>query len=91
MKTFVAIVETVPDYVERREAYRPAHRERLLKMKEEGKVMMGGAWADPVDGALLIFRAESLAEVQRMIEEDPYHQHGLWPAVRIREWNVAIQ
>ena len=60
-------------------------------MKEEGKVMMGGAWADTVDGALIIFRAESLAEVQRMVEEDPYHQHGLWPAVRIREWNVAIQ
>ena len=91
MKTFAAIIEAVPDYVERREAYRGAHRERLLKMNEEGKVMMGGAWADPVDGALIIFRAESLAEVQRMIEEDPYHQHGLWPAVRIREWNVAIQ
>ncbi|MHB1006468.1 MAG: YciI family protein [Chloroflexota bacterium] len=90
MKTFAAIVRVGPDYVERRQPHREAHLSRLRGLHDEGKVLLGGAWADPADGALIIYRAESRDEARRLIDEDPYFQAGLWPEVILREWNVVV-
>ncbi len=91
MKTFAVLVDAVPNFVERRQPYRQEHLERLRRLKEEGKLLMAGAWADTVDGALLVFKAEDAAEVKRLIEDDVYHRNGLWTAYRVREWGLAIQ
>jgi len=91
MKTFAAVIDVGPDFVERRQPHREAHLARMQRLREEGKVVMGGAWADPADGALVIYRAENLAEARRLVEEDPYFLAGLWPEVRLREWSVVIQ
>jgi len=50
---------------------------------------MAGAF-NPVDGALLIFRAGSPDEVEAFVRQDPYVLNGLVTAWRIREWTVVV-
>lgn len=90
MKYFAALFTLVENAVERRAPHREAHLAYVRGLKAEGRVVMGGAFADPVDAALIIYRAESSADVEKMIEADPYMKNGLWPKVAIREWTVAV-
>jgi uncharacterized protein YciI len=90
VKTYAVIATYVENAVERRAPYREAHLAYLRKLKDAGKVVMAGAFTDPVDAALIIYRAESKDEVEALLKNDPYVQNGLWPRVTIREWNVAV-
>jgi uncharacterized protein YciI len=51
--------EEVDDYVERRAQFRQQHLELARKAQQRGELVMGGALADPVDGAILVFRGDS--------------------------------
>ncbi|MCS6802678.1 MAG: YciI family protein [Chloroflexota bacterium] len=90
MKLYAAIVTYVPDIVEKRAPYRPAHLAYLEGLRARGNVIMAGAWADPIDGALIIYRAASREEVEAMLDNDPYCQAGLWTSRTVREWNVVV-
>lgn len=90
MKTYAVIATYVENAVERRAPYREAHLAYLRKLKDAGKVVMAGAFADPVDAALIIYQAANKEEVEEMLKNDPYMQNGLWPRVTIREWNVVV-
>jgi uncharacterized protein YciI len=91
VKYFAAIIKTVDNVVEKRAPYRQEHLERLNRLKAEGKLALAGAWNDPVDGALIIYRADSKEEVEQLVKEDVYYTAGLWPEFTVREWNVVIQ
>ena len=49
----------VPDILEKRGPYRPGHIELAQALEAEGKMLLGGAWGAPVDGALFIFVVNS--------------------------------
>jgi uncharacterized protein YciI len=51
------VLELAFDGDERRLAARPAHRERLARLRAGGTLLMAGPWADD-SGALLIFRTD---------------------------------
>jgi uncharacterized protein YciI len=51
---------------------------------------MGGALADPVDKAVLIFKCQDKAVVEHFALQDPYVQNGLISSWVIREWTVVI-
>jgi uncharacterized protein YciI len=61
------------------------------QLVDEGKVLLGGAWGSPVDGALLIFYVHNIKEVQTFIDKDPYVQNGLVTKVDIRPYTVAVR
>ena len=90
MKTYAVVFTFVPNAIERRKPYREAHLKHFNKLKEAGKIIMAGPWADAYDGGLILFRAESQMEVEKIIQEDPYYQANLWPEIHIREWNVIL-
>ncbi|GIW09116.1 MAG: YciI family protein [Chloroflexi bacterium] len=90
MPYFAALITYVPDAAERRAPYRPAHLAYLRDLHAAGKVIMAGAWSDPLDGALIIYHTESRAEAEQLLQNDPYAQAGLWTSLRLREWNVVI-
>lgn len=46
----------VPDILEKRGPYREEHLANAQKLKEEGKLVMAGAFGDPVAGGLFIFK-----------------------------------
>jgi uncharacterized protein YciI len=90
MAFFALLYDYVPDYLERRGALRKAHFEHASASMARGEFQMGGAFADPVDGALLTFRADDRAVVEDFARTDPYVTGGLVTAWRVREWIVVM-
>jgi uncharacterized protein len=86
---FALTYETVPDHAARRAPFRAEHLELARSFHRDGKLLLAGAF-NPIEGALLIFRAESTAEVEAFVHRDPYVRNGLVTAWRIREWTVVV-
>ena len=64
---------------------RPAHREYLNALKEHGKLVVAGPFVDD-SGALIVYEADSDAEVRQIIEGDPFHEIGIFASYLIRPW-----
>jgi SAM-dependent methyltransferase/uncharacterized protein YciI len=90
MPFFALLYDYVPDYLERRGALRKAHFEHASASMARAEFQMGGAFADPVDGALLTFKASDRKVVEEFARNDPYVKGGLVTAWRIREWTVVM-
>lgn len=87
---YVLFYDYVPDILERRQPLRAEHLALAQEYYERGALVLGGAFADPVDGAALVFRAEDTTPVEEFVDRDPYVRHGLVTGWRIREWTVVI-
>ena len=87
---FVLQYDYVDDYMERRGALRPAHFEVATGFFERGELVLAGAYADPADGATLIFQAADRSVVEAFVAADPYVANGLVTSWRIREWTVVL-
>lgn len=86
---FALLYEVVPDYVRRRQAFRADHLALAERFRREGKLLLAGAF-DPPDGALLVFKAGSAAEVEAFVRADPYVANGVVTGWRIRPWKVVV-
>jgi len=87
---YLLFYEFVPDYVVRRAAFRTAHLLAAWKAQERGELILAGAYADPVDGAALLFRCESRAVPERFVAADPYVVGGLVTRWYVREWTTVV-
>jgi uncharacterized protein YciI len=87
---YVLEYDYVPDVLERRPAHRPAHLEKAQAAHARGEIVLAGALADPVDRALIVFKVDDAAVVERFAREDPYVLNGLVKAWRVRPWTVVI-
>lgn len=74
---------------EERLKIRPTHRQYLVKLVHEGKLVASGPFADD-SGALLCYQAESEDEVRQLMADDPYNSVGAFGEVTIKEWNRVI-
>ena len=83
------IYDYVENIVERRAPHREAHLGYAQDWKD-GRLVAGGATGDPPTGAVLVFKVDDPAEVERFADEDPYVQAGLVTAWRVEPWNVVI-
>lgn len=71
--------------------HRPAHRAYLGQLLEQGHLLVSGPFTDGQDeGALLVFRAESAAEVEELLHQDPMYLNGVVTGMRIRAWNPVL-
>jgi len=68
---------------------RPVHRTYLSSLKENGKLWAAGPFNDD-SGALIIYEAESEAEVTDIIEHDPYHEAGVFSTYLVRPWTQVF-
>jgi uncharacterized protein YciI len=82
--------EVVPDFIEKRAAYREKHLGLAREAYARGELVLAGALADPPDGALLVFRASDPAPVQEFVRKDPYVLNGLVKRWEIRPWTVVV-
>jgi uncharacterized protein YciI len=87
---FALIYETVDDYVARRAQFRAGHLDLAREAHARGELLLGGAFADPVDRALLIFRAPDVGTVENFARRDPYVTSGLVRKWEVRPWTVVI-
>jgi uncharacterized protein YciI len=82
--------EVVDDYLERRGEYRAEHFALARAATERGELVLAGAYADPPDGALLVFEGPDRSVAERFAAADPYVRNGLVTRWRVREWTVVV-
>ncbi len=80
----------IPDYLERRGEFRDAHVAHANAAVERGEFFLGGALANPADGAVIVFNGDSPAVAETFAEADPYVRNGLVKEWRVREWTTVI-
>ncbi len=87
-KHFLLFYAVVDDYVTRRVPFRPEHLALAEQAAERGELLLGGALADPVDGAVLLFRGPTREVAESFAISDPYVQNGLVLKWTVREWTT---
>ncbi len=90
MKHFLLFYEAGPAYLERRPQFRGAHLQHAWDAYERGELIVAGALADPVDGALLMFRGDDEAVAEEFARGDPYVTNGLVARWHVREWTTVV-
>lgn len=89
MKHFLLFYEAAADYLARRAEFRAAHLTKAWQASQRDELVLGGALADPADGAVLLFKAESRSVVEEFARADPYVTSGLVKRWHIREWTTV--
>ena len=87
---YLLMYDLIEDYVERRQPLRPAHLAYAKAFVNRGELLLGGALAEPVDTAVLLFRGESPAIAAAFAASDPYVLEGLVKSWRVRPWSTVI-
>ena len=87
---YLLFYDVVEGYTERRKPFRAAHLAHANEAVARGELVLGGALADPVDAAVMLFRAPSREVVERFVARDPYVLNGLVKSWRVREWTTVV-
>ena len=90
MNYYVLVYHLTEDYLERRGNYRAEHLQLAKDAEERGELVLGGAYSDPADTALLIWRGEDASAAENFVANDPYIENGLIARWEIRPWTVVI-
>ena len=86
---YLLFYEVAEDYVSRRAEFRDAHLQRAWEASERGELVLGGALANPVDGAVLLFRGDSAGVAEKFARADPYVTGGAVKRWHVREWTTV--
>jgi uncharacterized protein len=87
---YLLFYDVVDDYVTRRAPLRSVHLAHARAAHSRGELVLAGALADPVDGAVLIFKGDSPDAARNFAETDPYVIKGLVKSWRVREWTTVV-
>ncbi len=80
--------DVVDGFTEKRAPLRNLHLQYAQAAFDRGELVLAGALAEPVDGAILVFRdAEA---VERFAQPDPYVLNGMVTKWRARKWSTVI-
>ncbi|MDQ0866890.1 YciI family protein [Arthrobacter globiformis] len=72
-----------------RDEHRPRHVEFLQEQFDDGTLVKSGPFGPEEDpGALLIIEADSKADAEALMNQDPFYLNGLVEQRSIRQWNV---
>jgi uncharacterized protein YciI len=80
-------------------AARPAHVERLVDLKNQGRLVIAGPnpaidSSDPGEagfsGSIIIAEFESLSDAQKWADQDPYILTGVYDSVSVKPFNKAL-
>ncbi len=87
---YLLFYEVGPEYVAQREKFRGEHLTLAWRAHERGELVLGGALAEPVDGAVLFFKGDSPAVAERFAAADPYVRNGLVKRWHVRQWTTVV-
>jgi uncharacterized protein YciI len=90
MEYFALIYYLVDGYLSRRAAFRERHLHLAKEANSIGDLVLAGAFSDPADRALFVFRVKNKAVIEEFIRNDPYVENGLVTRWEIRPWSVVI-
>lgn len=91
--TVFAVEYTYDARTDLRDEVRPEHRRYLSGLHVAGTLLASGPYTAPAeglgeqpDGALLLFRADDVDHLLRLLDEDPFRLHGIVAARTVRPW-----
>jgi uncharacterized protein YciI len=87
---YLLFYDVVGDYVTRRAPLRPQHIAYARASIARGDLVLAGAFANPPDGAVFLFRGSSPAAAEAFAAGDPYVTNGLVTKWRVREWTTVV-
>ena len=87
---YLLFYDVVDDYAEKRAAFRKDHIAHAKAAVARGDLLLGGAFANPVDGTVLLFKGASPAVAESFANADPYVTNGLVTKWRVREWTTVV-
>lgn len=90
MRYFALTYHVVDDYVTRRGAYRDEHLALARAAHARGELLLAGAFTDPPDAALFVWRCEDRTPIEAYVAADPYVTNGLVTRWEIRDWKVVV-
>lgn len=87
---FVAICEDKPDGLPIRVETRPVHLDYLKTVPIRIAGPFLGEDNETMVGTLYVIEADSLAEAQDIVDNDPFTKAGLFSSVSVRPWRWGI-
>lgn len=90
MNYYALFYYVIHDYISKRAKYREAHLKLARAANERGDLVIAGAFNNPPDGALLVFKVSDKSVVEDFVKNDPYVLSGIVARWEIREWTVVI-
>jgi heme-degrading monooxygenase HmoA/uncharacterized protein YciI len=87
---YLLFYEVADDYLARRAPFRDEHLGKAWEASERGELVLGGAFAAPADGAVLLFRGDSPEVAERFARTDPYVTSGAVKRWYVREWTTVV-
>ncbi len=87
---YLLMYEFGPEYLEKRGPFRAEHLRLAWASHARGEMVLGGAFADPADGSVLLFQGESDEAARKFAAADPYMKAGLVKAWRVRKWTTVV-
>ena len=85
---YILFYNFVPDYLNKRTPFREEHLKLLRELHKRRELVLAGAFAEPADGAALVFKSQESAE--NLVKIDPYVKNGLVTKSYIRKWTTVI-
>lgn len=82
--------DVVDKFTELRTPYRDAHLALARAANDRGELLLAGAFAEPADGAAIVFSADDRSVPERFATSDPYVKAGLVKDWTIRQWTVVV-
>ena len=74
---YLLFYEAGEDYVKRRAAFRDEHLRNAWAASDRGELILAGAFANPIDGAVLLFQGDSPEVAEGFAQADPYVTNGV--------------
>ena len=87
---YLLFYEAADDYVTRRAEFRNVHLKMGWEAAERGELILGGALANPVDGAVLVFKGDSPEVAEKFAKADPYVTSSIVKRWYVREWTTVV-
>ena len=96
---YAIISEDIENSLEKRGLARPAHLDRLNKLKEAGRLLIAGPHPaidnnEPGEvgftGSLVVAEFKSLVDAQSWAEADPYVAAGVYAAVTVKPFKKVL-
>ena len=86
---YILFYEYAPDYLERRGEFRDQHMALAKASLDRGELFLGGAFANPADGAAIVFKGNTPRIAESFAKADPYVINGLVTSWNVREWTTV--
>jgi uncharacterized protein YciI len=83
------VVELTFNGAPERLAARAAHREKLMRLHEDGIVKLAGPLADD-SGAIIVFDVPGRTELDELMAKDPYFTTNGVTVSHVRQWAPFI-